>query len=68
MTCLNQSRLAPCEETRYLLRSRANADRLIASISELDQGAWWVHDLGRGVHSEPAVSVLPRRKNAKDAD
>jgi antitoxin YefM len=29
---------ASLEETRYLLRSPANAERLIASIDELDQG------------------------------
>jgi antitoxin YefM len=29
---------AAYEETRYLLRSPANADRLLTSISELDQG------------------------------
>jgi antitoxin YefM len=29
---------ASLEETRYLLRSPANAERLIASIEELDQG------------------------------
>jgi antitoxin YefM len=29
---------AAFEETRYLLRSPANADRLLASIVELDQG------------------------------
>ena len=29
---------ASSEETRYLLRSPANADRLLTSISELDQG------------------------------
>jgi antitoxin YefM len=29
---------ASYEETRYLLRSPANADRLLTSISELEQG------------------------------
>jgi hypothetical protein len=33
------------EETRYLLRSPANADRLIASIAELDQGSGSEHGL-----------------------
>lgn len=36
---------ASYEETRYLLRSPANAERLIASIQELDGGQGQVRDL-----------------------
>ena len=36
---------ASYEETRYLLRSPVNADRLLASITDLDQGKGSEHPL-----------------------
>ncbi len=36
---------ASFEETRYLLRSPRNAERLLASIAELDQGGGREHSL-----------------------
>lgn len=36
---------ASYEETRYLLRSPANADRLLTSVSELDRGVGSERDL-----------------------
>lgn len=36
---------AAFEETRYLLRNPANADRLLASIAELENGKGREHDL-----------------------
>ena len=39
---------ASYEETRYLLRSPANAERLLASIASLDAGEGRAHDLAEG--------------------
>ncbi len=36
---------ASYEETRYLLRSPANAERLLASVAELEQGKGGEHPL-----------------------
>lgn len=42
---ISQSEWASIEETLYLLRSPANAKRLLESIAELDAGKGSEHDL-----------------------
>lgn len=44
---ISESEWASIEETLYLLRSPANAKRLLESIAELDAGGGEVHELIR---------------------